>query len=141
MLVYGPAQCPVVAGDARRYTNMNETRNETDQSPGHRGQSQAQRPDLHFLGGSGPWSVRHRPRERVVPYVGVACAPAATTRDLTVCCSVEHNPNCCGILSVFRGFAGCSRADRNRLLSAHAFPSLRARGTLKVDRTDYRRYE
>lgn len=39
----GPAQHPVVAGDARRHTNMNETRNETDRSPGHCSRSQIQR--------------------------------------------------------------------------------------------------
>jgi hypothetical protein len=33
MLVYNPVQRPVVAGDGHRYTNMYETRNETNRGP------------------------------------------------------------------------------------------------------------
>jgi hypothetical protein len=42
MAVYRPAQNTVVDGDRRRYTNMNETRNETNRSPVACGERQLQ---------------------------------------------------------------------------------------------------
>jgi hypothetical protein len=57
-----PAQSAVVDGDGRRYTYMNETRNETNQAPGHRWLDAVHRPDLPLPRRvREPWPVHHRP--------------------------------------------------------------------------------
>jgi hypothetical protein len=67
MMVYLPAQSPVADGDRRRYTNMYETRNETNRRPVTCGETHGP-PDLTFRLCGGFAGPRRRSAEGPMPW-------------------------------------------------------------------------